>query len=367
MVAAKSDSVKGVPGHGARLDWVEAGRGLAATAVMMSHIHVTHEVPIDKGVLGFLGSTGVAFFFALSGFIMLHIHRGDIGHPETAAHFIWRRLGRIFPTYYVALFGTLAVNLVLQKASSHVAISPGFMVRQLLIAPGQGLFLGPAWTLRSELFFYLLFIALLINRRFGIAVLGAWLAVMLSRMLFVGIWTREVDVFPDLYIHFVNLYFFEGLGVAMATKAGRLRAFILINAALAGVLIPLAYSSLIHDRLWMLALGFIPLHGALMGLTVALSFGQWRAPRFLVWLGAISYSLYLTHLAVFTVLRGVDHVIGRPLDPIWPVRVLLQLAASIAVAALLHHLVEQPVLRWVGKRRTIFGINVARTRAPVTA
>lgn len=348
-----------------KLDWVEAGRGLAATAVVISHVGTVHPAPINPALLGLLGSTGVAFFFVLSGFIMLHIHWEDIGHPATAPYFIWRRLGRILPTYYVALLIMLAVNLLLQKASSHVAVTPGFLLRQVFLAPGDELFLGPAWTLRSELFFYLIFGGLLVNVRLGIALFVAWFAAMVCHMLWFGIWTKAVNAFPDLYIHHVNLFFFEGLGVALAHRTAHLRQFIIINAAIAVLLLSLAPWSV--DRGWMVALALFPTYGALLALTVTLSFGSWRAPRFFVWLGAISYSLYLIHLSVFIVLRGVDHVVGRSLDAFWPVRVALQLAIAIAVAGLLHQTFERPVLKWVAKRRVVLGINVARTRSVVAA
>jgi peptidoglycan/LPS O-acetylase OafA/YrhL len=350
-----------LPKRGSRLDWIEAGRGVAAFLVMVSHANNVHPIPIDPAFLGFLGTTGVAFFFVLSGFIMAHVHEDDIGHPRTAWHFIWRRLGRIFPTYWVALAFALVVNLLLQRASARVDPNLPFLVHNLLILPGHDLLVSQAWTLICELFFYACFVVLLINRRAGQVVLLAWLAVILWHLFFVGPYYGGVIQAPDLYIHQINLYFFAGLATQWAARHRRIGAFALACAAIGALL---------------LVVGQVPGAGpsgevaAVFGETLAFAFvvagcvymsgTGWRAPAFLTWLGAVSYSLYLIHLSVFTVLRGIDHMIGPVPDAAWPVRLLLQMAIATAAAGILHAWFERPMLRWVNSRRELFGLPVGR-------
>lgn len=342
-----------------KLDWVEAGRGIAAALVMLSHAGTTHPIPIDGDLLGFLGSTGVGFFFVLSGFIMVHVHRDDVGHPRVVPHFVWRRLGRIFPTYFVAFAIMLGVNL-LQKSSVRVDVTPSFLAEQLLLLPGVKMFLGPAWTLRNELFFYFLFSFLLVDRRLGLALFAGWFCLLVGCLVVYGPWTQATDGFPDIYLHHVNLYFLMGIAVAVADRNGWLSRFAICCVGAAVILLGLSFTALTRDPAVLWIMGLFPAYAAILGGAVLMSKGEIRAPRFLVWLGAISYSLYLVHLSTFILLRGVDHLVGRPLDPIWPVRLAIQCAIAVGFAGLIHHLFERPALDWVNRRRAVLGFFVGR-------
>ncbi len=77
-------------------------RGLAALLVV--YHHANREV---AGVFGDswwrslfdLGDAGVQFFFVLSGFIIYHVHRHDIGRPERTRRYLLKRIIRIYPIY----------------------------------------------------------------------------------------------------------------------------------------------------------------------------------------------------------------------------------------------------------------------------
>lgn len=349
-----------------KLDWVEAGRGLAAALVMFSHVRTTHLVPINETVLGFLGSAGVGFFFVLSGFIMVHVHRRDVDHPAAVPYFAWRRIGRIFPTYYVALALMVAVNL-LQTAASRAPMSPSFLINQMALLPGERMFLGPAWTLRHELFFYLLFAIVLASRKLGLALFFCWFCLIAWHLFAYGPWTKEVNGFPDLYLHHINFYFFMGIGVALAELRGWLGRFTILCLGLSFVLLGIGATNSSLDPVLMGDLGLFPAYAAVLGGAVLVSKGDIRAPRGLVRLGGVSYSLYLVHLPIFILLRGVDHLVGRPLDPIWPLRVVIQCAVAVACAGLIFHFVERPVLSWVNRRQRVWGVFVGRPNRNVAS
>ena len=68
----------------------------------------------------------------------------------------------------------------------------------------------------------------------------------------------------------------------------------------------------------------------------ALLLRRFRFPGVLVWLGAISYSLYLWHAVV---LRAISPTPYRPLTfAVW-------LAGTIVVSALSYRFIEQPCIR----------------------
>jgi len=334
-----------------RLGWVEAGRGLAACLVMASHAYVVRPVPIDPNLTDRLGVIGVGFFFVLSGFIMVHVHGNDVGHPDRVASFAWRRLVRIWPTYWVVLVIAWGVNR-LQQPAVRVHADAGWLWRQGLIWPGGPPFVGPAWTLRHELLFYLLFGILLADRRAGFVLMGAWTVACLMSLIQHGMPAGAVVTWPDLVFHPLNLSFPLGMALGGAVRAGWGDRFVVAAAVLGVALLLLPGPAAT-------AMGSAFCYAGVLGLLVRLpTEPRWPGPSFL-WLGAISYSLYLLHLSVFTLLRGV---IGQwpAADPHGALRVVGQMAAALLAAGLFHAVFERPVLRWLGGRRTVFGLRVGR-------
>jgi exopolysaccharide production protein ExoZ len=87
---------------------IQAGRGLAALSVVLYHLGgwVAQSKywgydPLG-GVFAF-GQAGVEYFFVLSGFIMLHVHRRDFGQSSMVPRFLWKRFCRIYPPYWFIL------------------------------------------------------------------------------------------------------------------------------------------------------------------------------------------------------------------------------------------------------------------------
>ncbi len=96
------------------------------------------------------GHAGVDLFFAISGFIILFVHGGDIGRPGRFARYAGRRLTRILPAYWVAL----AVTIGLGVAGSHGFPAVFEVVWSALLLPSDHTpLLGIAWTLQHEIVF----------------------------------------------------------------------------------------------------------------------------------------------------------------------------------------------------------------------
>src|SRR5690554_8206291 len=66
----------------------------------------------------------------------------------------------------------------------------------------------------------------------------------------------------------------------------------------------------------------------------------------LLWLGSISYTLYLVHQNIGYGLISAAYSAGLP----GPLGVLIALAVAISLAAALHYGVEKPALRWFRER-----------------
>jgi peptidoglycan/LPS O-acetylase OafA/YrhL len=96
------------------------------------------------------------------------------------------------------------------------------------------------------------------------------------------------------------------------------------------------------------------LYAGIIGLVVIHSGSRWLAPlrfRGLVYLGQISYGLYLYHYVVYWIIDGChqpprSHRIAQP----WTTQAV-KLTASLAVAVASWHLIERPILRWKDRFR----------------
>jgi peptidoglycan/LPS O-acetylase OafA/YrhL len=92
----------------AALESLQACRGFAAIAVLLFHTTGILEQPKywhsdPFGSLFRPGDSGVLFFFVLSGFIISHAHRNDVGRPATFTRYVTNRISRIYPSYTKSL------------------------------------------------------------------------------------------------------------------------------------------------------------------------------------------------------------------------------------------------------------------------
>jgi peptidoglycan/LPS O-acetylase OafA/YrhL len=165
----------GSAGVAPRLLGVEGLRGVAAAAVLLSHVYLYASpdgVRYDVGRLGVvltnIGTAGVVLFFTLSGFLLYRPFAaallGGVRRPDLRAYFR-NRLLRICPAYWFAL---LITGLVLRTTylppleveGRSLASEPEVLAANLLLVQGyfpatSGTGVGPAWSLVVEMGFYL--------------------------------------------------------------------------------------------------------------------------------------------------------------------------------------------------------------------
>ncbi|WP_316890918.1 acyltransferase family protein [Ralstonia edaphi] len=302
------------------LAFVQALRGIAALMVVLLHIFQQQALPLeDKGLFQWLvgsGGAGVPMFFIISGFIMVYSTRDITPNAQAGMSFAVKRFSRIWPTYVVLtiLFWSL-VTLADKLVGATFPYSIGSIVRSLLFIPLTmdsspapifgGAVLYPGWSLNYEIYFYLLLTICLFFGRFRWHTL-----LMILTVTLVGL--------PLLNGHHPTL--------DIANKNGYSSYLALVSSPLiwefgAGVVIGLVYLSNVKIQskgtavflcffsaslvIWILlskAFWGMGMEGwgwslTLMFLCLALSSKtvQIPAPRALVWLGDISYSLYLVH------------------------------------------------------------------------
>ena len=305
-----------------RIDFIQALRGIAALAVVFYHVKelISGGKWLDVGKRMFSGgAAGVDLFFVISGFIMVHTTWKSDGSPRYAARFVVKRLVRVWPVYvfWTIVYVALLTNTPGSKGDffdhgNLVKMAKAFaFIPQRITGPPffdyQPLNVG--WTLGFEVCFYLMFGVSLLARRWRWAALSALFVVCLV------IWPKLADghVYFDAY---------KGYGLTPAIANIITSPFMWEFAA--GAAIGWLYRSRFgpHDRglllsfaaiavtvvLWQLFSEYKSGHGptrwgpamVLMVLALALYDKRYRihVPPALIWLGNVSFSLYLVHRVV---------------------------------------------------------------------
>jgi len=346
---------------------LEIARFVAAFCVAVDHLVslVGAQVTPARQILGGFDLppiSPVIFFFTLSGFVMMTAHGADYGRLDRIGRYAWRRICRIYPLYWLSL----AAALYYLGPSA----STPYLTKIITLSPFQDMLTelnSPAWSLRFEIAFYIMFgISLLpyIGRiwLFGWIILVFWEWYPLTfpfRLLTVHGWHLHVP--PALAWHFFGnhcLYFFAGLAAGYAVtkwRAPRWACWALLAVAICGLPFLLradqfgfGYPSANRAPLIALATGFM-----ILALAFAEKAGVLRLPRRLGLLGAMSYPLYLFHpMVIFlTSIFFYYHPQTKaalPPDALFGLLLLISLGLTAAVTFLfdrpLQHWLRRPVL-----------------------
>lgn len=331
---------------------IQALRALAVLLVIVYHI-ANHAFVINHVESWFdpvrhFGFAGVDLFFVISGFIMIHTSRHAAGRSEERLPFIWRRLTRIYPTYWIVWIGAGLLIVVLGSKPCYETDAFLNHLKSFLLLPTSTghCFVTQAWTLNYEVYFYLLFaFVFFLPPRVAILLSAIWAAYSLAATFILPVLSpKELRVFNA-----VNLYFFLGclialfprhllkrfawpLMVAGCVAFGWSAFLVATDIASAGTMA--ARFLLFGTSSGLLLAGAVGLEGR----------GLLRPPAWIIRIGDASYSLYLTHLAVII---GIDKAV-RILAPWMAASVLWVLATffvSLAVGFGLFWWGERPVMR----------------------
>ena len=319
---------------------IQALRALAALAVV-----AYHALQWDRG--GFdVGRAGVDVFFVISGVIMWHVTSGRDVAP---ADFLWRRLTRVAPLYWLATVGVLAVAFLWPAFLPEVRPGWGHLALSLAFVPHldpRGLpfpTLPPGWTLDYEATFYGFFAAALLGPRAwrGRLVVGALMAV-----------TAFGFLAPDPYYYLganpMLLQFAAGVGLGIAVET-RLRPPRWAGGAM--ILTALAWWTAVQagglfTELWRPLLWGVPAFLTAAGaLTLELNPRARPLPAVAAWaargLGDASYAIYILHLPATAL---VAHTLGWSHPWLF---LSAAMAASIAAGLAGRAWVEKPLLAWL--------------------
>ncbi|MFN5317872.1 MAG: acyltransferase family protein [Bacteroidia bacterium] len=260
------------------------------------------------------GNISVSYFFILSGFVMM-VAYGNKGNISPISYF-QKRFARIYPAFFLASLLMLLYLTLSNKGVFFKEIFLNLILLQAWIPTKALVFNIPAWSISVEFFFYALFPFLfnffyskLTFKKLLVPALLIW---VLSQLLFfLGIfygYYQEPPAFSgELMLYFPVMHLNEfiigniaGLFFIRHLNAKKINADIAILVNLLLVFLVVSYVKLsFHNGL--LALLFVPL-------IILISINKGFLTKILInnnliFLGEISYGIYILQLPVFYLCR----------------------------------------------------------------
>jgi peptidoglycan/LPS O-acetylase OafA/YrhL len=364
-----------------RIDALTGIRALAALAVVGYHFALVPLASLGLEPVFRYGYLGVDLFFLLSGFIIYYVHQRDAASLSGRAvlHFYGFRLARIYPVHLLTLCG-LAFVVV---ASRRIGIMPTHpedfraidFVYNVLLIQSWGVsndihWNFPAWSISCEWFVYLLFplLALRLNRIVSSRQAAFWLGAetIVFGLAYIFLFHGDLDNkfdgdhFSHLALARVCLEFTTGALCCRLRSLVDMRAWPWTATVLAAILLAvLLDATLLRDFAIVTAFALAILAASLPGNLVA----RMLALPLVVYLGEISYSLYMVHAPIrMTLGKLLEPRIVNAASPAvaWALGIGFVLT-TLAVAAATYHLVEVTARRWL--RRQLDRIEYAAPRS----
>lgn len=331
-------------------------RGVAALWVVFYHMqdaaNLEPRLRFLKGVsLLSEGFRGVDLFFVLSGFILFYVHHSDFVTVTwtRTRYYAAARYWRVYPLNAAVLLMIIALSITLPAFIDPTGFTIPAIIQSLLLAqrwfiPDFGSINPPSWSLSVEIIGYAAFplLAFGLNRirlpHMYLFMAGLCLLALVAMSYKFGFATRNITGRLTIIRMFPAFIAGAALGGLFMSSAGWISrhaaalATASVLAALAMCSVPVLPSLTIFP---------------IAVLVLALAYERGQVSRFMasgpiVWLGRISFSLYLTHFTVLNLILWVTAG-GKEsllLDGVYTVGVL---AAIIAISALVHYGAERPL------------------------
>lgn len=266
-----------------RLLELDSLRGLAAIAVVAYHfLYRFGQLYQPDWIVewAYIGKLGVQFFFIVSGFVIYW----TLDKTDRPMDFIVSRFSRLYPAYWFSVFLTFCLVGIFGLPGREVSVGQAFvnllMIQEYLRVPHVD---GVYWSLTVELTFYFwMFLFLVFGWMRAIPFVGLFL-VVLNVTTEIGVLSLPRSLLIAFCVKYAP-YFMYGLAVfKVVEKKAKAVDYVLIAGCVGSVFFMQPNVALFS------LVSFAFFWGAVRGWFEVLK------SKFLVFLGGLSYSLYLIH------------------------------------------------------------------------
>lgn len=355
-----------------RIDWLDALRGWAVLGVVITHSGQTAHSPGMEGKIAAAGQYGVQLFFVVSALTISITYESHIARygSSVRSQFAWliKRFFRIAPIYYLAALFYPVEQYAIYTASHQrygstttvPNILANFLFLHTWIPSANNSVVPGGWSIGVEMFFYLLvpFVWLIapVMRRIAVLGIGA-AAFLIATVVVCKLSTGSYDVVDNGYFYYwfptqapvlvigLIFYFARGRRLQSAQSAvaaaGCLIGFLLcipaglyfgIGMEVAPVVVPTIFAA-----------SFIFLILSLRGWIKSIVVNKYA-----IFLGQISFSVYIFHFVVLDVIRGMIQAahLDRSSSFTLVAVLVLTLACTSVIALISKRAIEDPAIAY---------------------
>ncbi len=348
-----------------RLDYLDSARGIAALMVMFGHLinwKYADKTVVQATSVLINANDAVSFFFVLSGMVLSYPYL-QLGKKLDIGKFYVARIFRIYPGFWVALLaGILYANRYALNAANLVDVfihNKQQFWEEFLLIRGHNVFYGAGWTLSYELLYSFLmpFLVVIAKQNKRLVPWFIWTSVAMAYVTGIFLFHFALGLFIAAHFSTYNSEAIKGTWWYRYRYPIIILALPMFSMRYWTKIFPIGGSTL-HYTLDFLRLDFFYLSG-LASFTFIICLIHYSKLRrifqlpFLVYIGKISYGIYLVHWVLVCAMG--DYWESRIL-PLFPgaVSALLVTAAvcftlTIILASGLHYCIEIPFMK-LGKK-----------------
>ena len=316
-----------------RFETLDSWRGICALLVAMMHFPASGflaESPVVRG-----GYLFVDYFFVLSGAVIMHGYGHRIADGASYLRFMLLRFGRVYPLHVAVLllfvaFEGLRLAVPALRGDGAAPFTDGNslsgLVSSLLLLNGVGLedqlvWNGPSWSISSEFWTYLLFgaVVLLLRERLWLALVAA---VAVAPVVLLA--TATPEYMDTTYaMGFVRCIYGFSLGAliyrlfrreAMPASGDAAPSRLLWTALEVGAMLMVAaFVSLAARNVWSFAAPFVFGAALFVFMHERGLVSQLLRMRLFLWLGTLSYGIYMVHIFVQSRIINAGTLAGKVL------------------------------------------------------
>jgi peptidoglycan/LPS O-acetylase OafA/YrhL len=347
--------------QGIRRDQITFTRFIAAVAIVIFHFGRDIAIFSFEPLASILknANIGVSYFFTLSGFIMILAY----GQKEKIkpAEYYRSRIARVAPAYYAAL--VLFAPFIIANPSNfdYFGLALNVTLTQAWV-PSKALSVNqPGWSLSVELLFYALF-PLIFNKFYRgrnlriVTVVGiAFFCISQAAHIYL-LNSAVLENFPearqDFIYYFPLMHLNEFIigniaGLFYISYLSHLRrpngAWIIL--AISALLLLLAAPPLLPLHNGLMVIVFVPL--ILLIVSDAGVFSRLMSLKPLVYLGEISFGIYIFQVPVYMFCMGIFKRVGM-LDT--SIQFFSYMTVLLVISALSFNYIEAPLRRRINKK-----------------
>lgn len=338
-------------------------RGFLALWVVLFHGSAISTLP--GPVLGFVtkGYLGVDAFFILSGYILTHVYN-DLTKEQYPGYLV-KRFSRIYPLHFICLLVFLVLGVFKQRLNPGLDQPWDETAQNFLMIHAWGTTTDhawnwPSWSISAEWFAYLvLFPLITINR------IKPPVKLMLSAAAWAGVIIYSESIgnagmigYTTLGIIRVIPEFLLGSYLYDVTFEKEIKGRAWINIGVSAfALAVIAFFPARMDYFIMPVLGWLVVNAEKGGVVTNALLGN----RVSVYLGKISYSIYITQSLINTLIgyltesAMVQQKLGLSAGTIafitnpW-VKTSMVVILCILLAVVMFHTIESPVRKWINRK-----------------